>query len=50
MEGGIMGGTPESIYDNAPGMYGVDVSVEQGHSFRCIEAALTFKVFSALSF
>ena len=38
MEGGIMGGTAESIYDQAPGMYGVDVSCEQGHSLRCLEA------------
>jgi nitrite reductase/ring-hydroxylating ferredoxin subunit len=50
MEGGIMGGTPETIYDNAPGMYGVDVSCNEGHSLRCIEAAQTFKMFSNLSF
>lgn len=48
MEGGIMGGTPESIYDTAPGMYGVDVSCEEGHSLRCLEAAQTFKMFSDL--
>jgi len=50
MEGGIMGGTPESIYDNAPGMYGVDISCEQGHSLRCLEAAQTFKMFADVSF
>lgn len=50
MEGGVMGGTPESIYDNAPGMYGVDVSCEEGHSLRCLEAAQTFKMFSNISF
>jgi phenylpropionate dioxygenase-like ring-hydroxylating dioxygenase large terminal subunit len=50
MEGGIMGGTAESIYDAAPGMYGVDVSCEQGHSLRCLEAAQTFKMFSDISF
>ncbi len=50
MEGGIMGGTPESIYDNAPGMYGVDVSCDEGHSLRCLEAAQTFKMFSNVSF
>lgn len=50
MEGGVMGGTPESIYDNAPGMYGVDISCEQGHSLRCLEAAQTFKMFSNVSF
>ncbi len=50
MEGGIMGGTAESIYDNAPGMYGVDISCKQGHSLRCLEAALTFKMFSEMSF
>ncbi len=50
MEGGIMGGTAESIYDNAPGMYGVDISCAQGHSLRCLEAALTFKMFSDISF
>ncbi len=50
MEGGIMGGTPESIYDNAPGMYGVDVSCAEGHSLRCLEAAQTFKMFSNVSF
>lgn len=50
MEGGVMGGTPESIYDNAPGMYGVDVSCEEGHSLRCLEAAQTFKYFSNVSF
>jgi len=50
MEGGVMGGTPESIYDNAPGMYGVDVSCSEGHSLRCLEAAQTFKMFSNMSF
>jgi nitrite reductase/ring-hydroxylating ferredoxin subunit len=50
MEGGVMGGTPESIYDNAPGMYGVDVSCAEGHSLRCLEAAQTFKMFSNVSF
>ena len=50
MEGGVMGGTPESIYDNAPGMYGVDVSCTEGHSLRCLEAAQTFKMFSNVSF
>lgn len=50
MEGGIMGGTADSIYDLAPGMYGVDISCEQGHSLRCLEAAQTFKMFSAMSF
>jgi nitrite reductase/ring-hydroxylating ferredoxin subunit len=50
MEGGIMGGTAESIYDQAPGMYGVDISCEQGHSLRCLEAAQTFKMFSDISF
>ena len=50
MEGGVMGGTAETIYDQAPGMYGVDVSCEQGHSLRCLEAAQTFKMFSDISF
>jgi nitrite reductase/ring-hydroxylating ferredoxin subunit len=50
MEGGVMGGTAETIYDNAPGMYGVDISCEQGHSLRCLEAAQTFKMFSDISF
>jgi phenylpropionate dioxygenase-like ring-hydroxylating dioxygenase large terminal subunit len=50
MEGGIMGSAPETIYDQAPGMYGVDVSSEGGHSFRCLEAAQTFKMFSSVSF
>lgn len=50
MEGGIMGGTAESIYDQAPGMYGVDVSCEQGHSLRCLEAEKTFKMFADISF
>src|SRR3546814_12685259 len=50
MEGGIMGGTPESIYDNAPGMYGVDIGTEQGHTLRCLEAAQTFKMFADVSF
>src|SRR3546814_12008718 len=50
MEGGIMGGTPESIYDNAPGMYGVDIGTEQGHPLRCLEAAQTFKMFADVSF
>jgi len=45
-----MGGTAESIYANAPGMYGVDVSCEEGHSLRCLEAAQTFKMFSTVSF
>jgi nitrite reductase/ring-hydroxylating ferredoxin subunit len=50
MEGGIMGGTAESIYDQAPGMYGVDVSCEQGHSLRCLEAEKTFKMFADIPF
>jgi phenylpropionate dioxygenase-like ring-hydroxylating dioxygenase large terminal subunit len=50
MEGGVMGGTAESIYAMAPGMYGVDVSCEQGHTLRCLEAAQTFKMFSDISF
>jgi phenylpropionate dioxygenase-like ring-hydroxylating dioxygenase large terminal subunit len=50
MEGGVMGGTAESIYDMAPGMYGVDVSCDEGHSLRCLEAAQTFKMFSDVSF
>jgi len=50
MEGGIMGGTAESIYDTAPGMYGVDLSVPQGHTLRCLEAAQTFKMFADVSF
>lgn len=50
MEGGVMGGTAETIYDQAPGMYGVDVSCEQGHSLRCLEAAQTFKMFADVPF
>src|SRR3546814_16865624 len=50
MEGGIMGGTSESIYDNAPGMYGVDIGTEQGHTLRCLDAAQTFKMFADVSF
>ncbi|MDE2465026.1 MAG: aromatic ring-hydroxylating dioxygenase subunit alpha [Alphaproteobacteria bacterium] len=50
MEGGVMGSTPDSIYDMAPGMYGVDVSCDEGHSLRCIEAAQTFKMFSDIKF
>ena len=45
-----MGGTAESIYDTAPGMYGVDLSVPQGHTLRCLEAAQTFKMFADVSF
>ncbi len=50
MEGGIMGATADTIYDMAPGMYGVDVSCHEGHSLRCIPAATTFKMFSDISF
>jgi len=50
MEGGVMGGTAETIYDQAPGMYGVDVSCEQGHSLRCLEAEKTFKMFADIPF
>lgn len=50
MEGGIMGGTAETIYDQAPGMYGVDVACEQGHSLRCLEAEKTFKMFADVPF
>src|SRR5690606_25120209 len=43
MEIGQMGSaTAEDIYANAPGMYGVDISCEQGHSLRCIPAETTF--------
>lgn len=48
MEGGIMGGTAESIYEMAPGMYGVDVSTIGGHTLRCLDAALTFKMFAGV--
>ena len=45
-----MGGTPDSIYESAPGMYGVDISDKNGHSLRCLEATQTFKMFADVSF
>ena len=29
MEGGVMGGTAESIYDQAPGMYGAEIDLRE---------------------
>lgn len=45
MEGGIMGSNADDIYANAPAMYGVDISCEQGHSLRCIKAETIFTMF-----
>jgi phenylpropionate dioxygenase-like ring-hydroxylating dioxygenase large terminal subunit len=46
METGVMGGSDEeSIYANAPGMYGIDIGSPHGHSLRCIPAELTFSMF-----
>jgi len=50
MESGIMGGMSETIYEQAPGMYGVDVGCVQGHSLRCLEAEKTFKIFADIPF
>jgi nitrite reductase/ring-hydroxylating ferredoxin subunit len=36
--------TGEAIAEMAPAMYGVDVSVPQGHSLRCIPAETTFSM------
>lgn len=47
MEGGVMGGTAETIYDMAPGMYGVDISAN-GHSLRFMDATQTFKTHADL--
>lgn len=49
METGLMGGSDESIYANAPAMYGIDISSPQGHSLRCIPAELTFSMFMGMN-
>jgi phenylpropionate dioxygenase-like ring-hydroxylating dioxygenase large terminal subunit len=43
MELGQMGVTTESIYDAAPGMYGIDIGHPKGHTARCIPAEHTFQ-------
>lgn len=45
MEVGLMGSDADTIYANAPAMYGIDISCEQGHSLRCIPAELIFSMF-----
>ncbi|RZF63442.1 aromatic ring-hydroxylating dioxygenase subunit alpha [Sphingomonas populi] len=42
MEAGQMGGSGDSIYDNAPAMYGQNISTDQGHGGRCIPPEMTF--------
>jgi hypothetical protein len=49
MEAGVMGSSGDSIYDNAPGMYGVDIGSPHGHSLRCIPAETTFTMFMGRS-
>jgi nitrite reductase/ring-hydroxylating ferredoxin subunit len=49
MEIGLMGGSDDSIYANAPAMYGVDIGSPQGHSLRCIPAEVTFSMFMGMS-
>lgn len=45
MEIGQMGSaTIDDIYASAPGMYGVDISCDEGHSLRCIPAETTFSM------
>jgi phenylpropionate dioxygenase-like ring-hydroxylating dioxygenase large terminal subunit len=44
MEIGQMGGGGDSIYDQAPAMYGIDISCKEGHSLRCIPAEQTFSM------
>ncbi len=43
---GVIGSetTGEAVVEMAPAMYGVDVSVPQGHSMRCIPAETTFSM------
>jgi hypothetical protein len=45
MELGTIGGSGDSPSDNAPGMYGVDVSSPMGHALRCIPLDTTFSMF-----
>lgn len=42
MEVGQFGGDGDSIYDNAPSMYGQNVSCDQGHGGRCIPPETIF--------
>lgn len=42
METGVMGSDADTIYANAPAMYGVDIGHEHGHALRCIPAELIF--------
>lgn len=42
MEVGQFGGDGDSIYDNAPSMYGQNVSADQGHNGRCIPPETIF--------
>ena len=42
MEAGQFGGSGDSIYDNAPSMYGQNISTDQGHGGRCIPPEMTF--------
>ncbi len=47
---GPMGSTPETIYDQAPGMYGVDISSTEGHSLRCMPMDKQFTSFAGMDF
>lgn len=42
LELGNIGGDGNSIYDNAPAMYGYDIGAPQGHSLRCLPVETTF--------
>jgi len=45
MDIGQFGGSNDTIYDNAPSMYGVNVSTDQGHCLRCLPVEMTFSTF-----
>jgi len=45
METGLMGGSGDSIYDQAPAMYGIDVGSPHGHSLRCMRAETIYSMF-----
>jgi hypothetical protein len=43
-----MGSEANTIYDQAPGMYGVDISSVEGHSLRCMPMDKQFTVYAGM--
>jgi len=50
MEVGSLGGSADSIYENAPAMYGYDISSPHGHSLRCLPVETTFAMIAGSGF